>query len=80
MAETGTYIFEVPRDSNKIEIKKAVEAGFNVKVKDIRSAIVKGKEARRRTKKTNISGRTTDRKRAFVTLAKGEKISIFEDK
>jgi large subunit ribosomal protein L23 len=80
LAESGTYLFEIPLSANKIEIKSAVENAFKVKVVDVRTAVLKGKEVRRRTRKTNVGGKTSDKKRAFVTLAKGEKISIFEDK
>ena len=67
--------FEVHRDATKPEIKKAVEAFFHVKVKDVRVANMHGKVKRQ----GRSSGRRPDWKKAFVVLKKGEKmIEFFE--
>lgn len=70
----GNYVFEVDTDSNKIEIRQAVEKLFNVRVKDVRTAIVRGKF--RRTRKG--IGRKPNWKKAVVTLHDGETIELFE--
>lgn len=66
--------FEVDRRANKIEIKKAVEKIFKVRVKDVRTMNYRGKQKR--------LGRTVGRrphwKKAIVTLQPGEKIEFFE--
>ncbi len=66
--------FEVDRRANKIEIKKAVERIFKVRVKDVRTMNYRGKQKR--------LGRTVGRKphwkKAIVTLQPGEKIEFFE--
>ena len=67
--------FEVHRDANKIEVKRAVEAQFKVKVAEVRISNVHGK-VRRQGK---FSGRRPDWKKAYVRLADGEKpIEFFE--
>jgi len=68
------YTFYVKRDANKIEIKNAVEQMFKVNVTDVRTMVVKGKEKRR----GRYVGRTSDRKKAIVTLRPGDRIAIFE--
>jgi large subunit ribosomal protein L23 len=66
--------FEVDPDANKIEIKQAVEALFNVKVSDVHTQVVRGKERR----VGRFIGRRPSWKKAIVTLAKGNKIDFFE--
>ena len=67
--------FEVHRDATKPEIKKAVESFFNVKVAQVRVANVHGKVKRQ----GRYSGRRPDWKKAYVVLAKGEKMVEFFD-
>lgn len=66
--------FEVDFRANKIEIRQAVEALFNVKVTDVHTQIVRGKEKR----VGRFVGRRPNWKRAIVTLSKGQKIDFFE--
>ncbi|MES1244502.1 MAG: 50S ribosomal protein L23 [Acidobacteriota bacterium] len=67
--------FEVHRDANKIDVKRAVEDRFKVKVTDVRIARVHGKVRRQ----GRFSGRRPDWKKAYVRLAEGEKqIEFFE--
>jgi len=68
------YVFEVRTDSNKIEIQKAVEQLFKVKVLRVHTLNVLGKEKRvgRRY------GRRPDWKKAIVTLKEGNRIEFFE--
>ena len=68
------YHFEVARDANKIEIKHAIEALFNVKVSDVHTQVVRGKEKR----VGRFIGRRSNWKKAIVTLQKGNKIDFFE--
>jgi len=67
------YVFEVIDDSNKIEIRNAVEKIFNVKVKSVNTVNVKGKLKRVRFKE----GKKKDRKKAIITLKEGFKIELF---
>lgn len=65
------YIFLVDKSSNKIEIKRAVEQIYKVKVKGVNTFISTGKLKRVRYQ----LGKTPDTKRAVVTLQAGQKIS-----
>ena len=77
--EVGKYTFEVARDTNKIEIKKAIEEIFGVNVKDVNIVNVRGKLKRRRTRHGVTEGYTRDWKKAIVTLMPDSKpIEIFE--
>jgi len=67
--------FEVARKANKIDVKRAVEAQFKVKVAEVRIALVHGK-VRRQGK---YAGQRPDWKKAYVRLVEGEKpIEFFE--
>jgi len=69
------YVFEVDLGAGKIEIKRAVEDRFKVHVLSIRTIVLPGKIKRM----GRFSGRRPDRKKAVVTLAKDEKIELFEN-
>jgi large subunit ribosomal protein L23 len=68
------YIFEVQRDANKIEIKKAVEKLFKVKVVSVRVSNMLGKKKRL----GRFEGKKSDWKKAVVKLSPKDKITIFE--
>jgi large subunit ribosomal protein L23 len=71
----GKYTFNVHPSANKIEIAKAVEEAFDVKVVAVNTMTVQGKERRRR----NSRGFDPKRKKAIVTLAPGQQITrLFE--
>jgi large subunit ribosomal protein L23 len=73
--EKNVIAFEVARRANKIDVKRAVEAQFKVKVAEVRIALVHGK-IRRQGK---FAGQRPDWKKAYVRLAPGEKpIEFFE--
>jgi large subunit ribosomal protein L23 len=72
------YAFEVQIDANKIEIEKAVEKKFNVKVVGVRTMVVKGKRKTQLTRAGRFEGRTRMWKKAIVTLKEGDKIDYFE--
>lgn len=73
------YAFEVAKTANKIEIKKAVEEAFGVKVKLVNTMIVKGHEKSQNTKQGRTVGKTSDYKKAIVTLTKESKSIAFFD-
>ncbi|MDD5505701.1 MAG: 50S ribosomal protein L23 [Candidatus Omnitrophica bacterium] len=68
----GKYLFLVNNCANKIQIKKAVEQAYKVKVKDVNTFVSSGKLKRVR----HQLGRTPDTKKAVVTLAAGQKIEV----
>jgi large subunit ribosomal protein L23 len=70
----GVYTFVVANDANKIEIAKAVEKQFDVKVKSVRTMRYAGKERR----VGRWLGRRASWKKAIVTLAEGT-IDLFEE-
>lgn len=78
--EAGHYAFEVDRNANKIEIQKALERRYPaIKIKEVRTMVVRGKHRRQFTKRGLVSGRTAGYKKAVVTLLPGsEKIDFFE--
>jgi large subunit ribosomal protein L23 len=68
------YVFKVANDANKLEIKKAVEKGFNVNVTSVTVANVKGKTKRL----GRFEGKRPGWKKAFVSIKEGETIELFE--
>ncbi len=71
-AEANVYTFKVAADANKIEIKKAIEEAFGVKVVKINTLNTKSKAKR----VGRYAGKTKTYKKAFITLADGEKIEL----
>lgn len=71
----NTYAFEVPRDANKVEIRRAVETIFEVEVKEVRTINVRGKLKRM----GRFLGRRAATKKAMVTLKEGHKLELFEN-
>jgi large subunit ribosomal protein L23 len=70
----NTVTFEVDRGANRIDIKRAVEKAFNVKVKNVQTMQVTGKVKRR----GRILGKRRNWKKAMVRLMPGERIEFFE--
>lgn len=68
------YVFKVALDTNKTEIREAVEKRFSVKVDKVRTLIVRGKIKRVRV----VAGKKSNWKKAYITLKPGNKISEFE--
>lgn len=66
--------FQVAPDANKVEIRRAVESVFNVKVREVRTANVEGKKKRM----GRYQGQRPSWKKALVTLAPGYKIDLVE--
>ena len=71
-SENNQVVFKVADDATKPQIKEAVEALFNVKVKSVNTLVRKGKVKRFR----GIRGRQRDFKKAIVTLAEGHAIDV----
>ena len=68
------YLFEVARDANKIEIQRAIEAIFSVKVALVRTMQIRGKVKRQ----GRWVGKRPNWKKAIVTLQPDQKIELFE--
>ena len=66
------YLFEVDRKANKVEIRKAIEEVYKVKVKAVNTIVVPGKPKQVRRE----LGYTSSWKKAIVTLKEGQKINI----
>jgi len=74
LAESANqFLFKVRPEANKIEVKRAVETLFKVKVVDVRMARYLGKMRRI----GRSMGRRSDWKKAYVTLKEGDKIDFF---
>lgn len=72
--KANRYVFKVQKKANKYQIKDAVESMFDVKVVDVRTAILPGKVKRagRQVKKTSSW------KKAYVKVQDGQKIELFK--
>jgi large subunit ribosomal protein L23 len=77
--EGRKYAFQVASEANKIEIKRAVEAKFNVLVSSVRTINIKGKAKRMNTRRGLTRGRRNDWKKAIVTLREGQAIDFFQE-
>ncbi len=73
----GSYSFLVNPKANKIQIKKAVEAAYGVKVADVNTMIYAPRVSSKYTKKGLQVGKTNKLKKAVIKLAEGEVIDIF---
>ncbi|MBS6473009.1 MAG: 50S ribosomal protein L23 [Acetobacter sp.] len=71
-SENGQVTFRIPLTATKTDVKKAVEALFNVKVKSVNTVRVGGKTKRFR----GTVGTRSDYKKAIVTLAEGSNIDF----
>ena len=72
VSENNQVVFNVAKDASKPEIKAAVEALFGVKVKAVNTLVRKGKLKTFKGKAAQLS----DVKKAFVTLAEGQKLDV----
>ena len=72
MLPFNKYVFWVDKKANKIEIKHAIEEIYKVEVDKVNTTTVKGKKKRVRY----IEGKTSDWKKAIVTLSEGHKIDV----
>jgi large subunit ribosomal protein L23 len=74
LASKGTYVFNVPVSSNKVEVAKAIETFYKVKVVGVRTIRGMGKLVRR----GRTAGIRNRWKKALVTLKAGQKIELYE--
>jgi large subunit ribosomal protein L23 len=72
--EGNQYLFRVAKTANKVEIKQAIEALFNVTVLEVRTLRVQGKLKRL----GRFQGRRPDWKKAVATLKPGDSIDLYE--
>ncbi|NIN01778.1 MAG: 50S ribosomal protein L23 [candidate division Zixibacteria bacterium] len=73
-ADQNKYVFRVDKKANKLQIKKAVEGLFKVKVEEVTTMTMHGRPKRL----GRYEGRRPDWKKAVVKLKKGEAIELFE--
>ena len=73
------YGFIVVPSANKVQIKQAVEALYNVHVESVNTMRYDGKKRSRYTKSGVVEGRTSSYKKAIVTLREGETIDLFSN-
>ncbi len=80
LSAQNTYVFNVPLTANKQQIAEAVAAQYDVTVKNVSVAVQAGKAVRFSRGKNRYPGTTNrkDSKKAYVTLAEGSSIQIFE--
>ena len=71
--------FIVRPEANKIELKKEIEAQYNVTVTDVNTCVYGGKNKSRYTKAGLIKGRTNRFKKAIVTLKEGDVIDFYSN-
>jgi large subunit ribosomal protein L23 len=76
LLDEGAYTFEIHRDANKIQVRKAIEELFGVRVVKVNTLNRKGK--RKRNRRSATFGCRPDTKRAVVTLVEGDSIDLFE--
>ncbi len=77
MESKSRYTFMVDRRANKLEVKAAVESFYNVKVTDVNTSVVPGKQKNRMTKAGLIQGMKSAYKKATVQVAEGDSIDLF---
>jgi large subunit ribosomal protein L23 len=79
-SQKNIYVFNVPTTANKQQILETVEKEFGVTVKAIKTLVQSGKAIRFSRGKNRYPGTTTrsDSKKAYVTLAAGDSIKIFD--
>ena len=77
--QNKTYTFIVNKNANKVQIAKAVEEKFKVEVEKVNTILVKGKKKSQNTRQGRTVGKTSDYKKAIVTLTeKSKPIAFFE--
>lgn len=74
LAKSHKYVFEVAKEANKIEIKKAIKDLYGVFATDVNIINIKGKKVGRMRK---VRGIRKSRKKVIVTLKKGDSINVY---
>lgn len=80
LSQKNVYVFNVPLSANKNEIADAVKEQYGVEVKTLKTLVQNGKAVRFSRGKNRYPGTTnrSDSKKAYVTLAAGSSLAIFE--
>ena len=77
----NTYVFNVPKNLNKISISRAIEAQYKVSVVSVNTLVAKGKPKKTYRKNgQKVVGLRSDSKKAYVLLKKGDSIGAFSGK
>lgn len=74
-AEENTYLFLVDLKSKKDEIRRAIEDIYDVRVANVRTLVQRGKMKKQRTG----GGKRPNTKKAYITVAKGESLPVYEE-
>jgi len=79
-SQKNIYVFSVPKSANKQQIKEVVQTQYGVTIVAIKTLVQSGKAVRFSRGKNKYPGTTkrTDSKKAYVTLAEGSSINVFE--
>lgn len=75
---SNRYVFRVDVKASKRQIKKAVQDLFGVKVKDVRTAVYRGKRSVVMNRRGRFQGYRPNWKKAYVTLEEGDTIDLFD--
>lgn len=80
-SKNNVYIFDVPVSANKKDILSTVESQYGVKAINVKTMVQFGKAIRYSKGKRSQPGNTLrkDFKKAYVTLAEGNKINVFDE-
>jgi len=74
-----TYVFNIPTNSNKQSVARAVSAQYDVVVTDVRTINIKGKAKQNYRKRSRpVDAKRNDMKKAYVTLRLGDSLPLFE--
>ena len=73
------YTFRVSPEANKYQIKSLVERLYEVKVVNVNTAVVRGKNKSRWTKSGLLKGSTSSYKKAYVTVGEGQTIDFYSN-
>ncbi|MAX80827.1 MAG: 50S ribosomal protein L23 [Crocinitomicaceae bacterium] len=73
------YAFMVDRNANKLQIKDAIEASYDVTVESVNTMVCGGKRKMRYTKTGIIEGKTKTYKKAVITLSEGDMIDFYSN-
>ncbi|MDE7410614.1 MAG: 50S ribosomal protein L23 [Paramuribaculum sp.] len=73
------YTFRVSPEADKFQIKKLVEDLYGVKVVNVNTAVVRGKNKSRWTKSGLLRGKTSAYKKAYVTVGEGQTIDFYSN-
>lgn len=76
--QSNRYVFRVDHRANKRQIRKAVEEVFNVRVTKVTTTIYRGKPKTVMNKAGRFTGKGSNWKKAYVTLAEGDTIDVFD--